>query len=638
MKKRVFSLLLVFMFIVSAIGCKKGEVNDRKDNEPADTVQNAVNASSDKSDSTKTDGTDNGPAGSVKTDDNKEKVGNLVYENGMVSITLDKTYMDIETQEQLDLVVAQEGFVSGTMNDDNTVTVVMKKEEHDIYVKGIEDNIKNALTSIVDDTQYTPNITKAEANADYTGFTIESTADELGFMDTLLGYTMLIYGEAYNIFMGVSNPEVSVVFRNAVTGEEITDMKDGLAMAEELFGSIFSGYTDTVEFEEVDYPENVLADNEFFTFTIKSISANGDWGYTLNSEIVNKSDRNLSFSANAVSVNDWAIDLWWGETVEAGATVESELYFSRTDLANCDITDVFVIEFKLSARDADDWFSDNLYEGEHVIYPHGIENSAVPAYEIDEDAYSLTLTDNYNIYLPEMSYDDFWNSYDIKIYLENNYSKALNFNFTDISANGWMCESSVYETVPAGKRAMTSFSVPEKILKELGTEAPTAIETLLTVSVDSGDADTLTEGMFTIYPAGYDYYDLNPVNKNLDRAVGENETVLEDNESFSFVVSGIEKSDWDYMMRVIVTNKSDKSLYIRFTYDTGVLVNGQYTDAFLANEVAAGKSIIEELYWSKATLEELGITDIETVEMPVEVCDTITYENFYEKTLTYKAK
>lgn len=638
MKKRVFALILALVFIVSAVGCKKNGGTDNKNNEPVTPVQSTDNKDTG---NTGTTVPDTKPTEAPKPDDGKEKVGNLVYENGTVAITLDMTYMSVENQEQLDEVVAEQGFISGTVNDDNTVTIVMDRETHDEYVKEIEDNIKNALDSVVEDELYTVNITKAETNSDYTHFEIVTTEDELGFMDTLLGYTLLIYGEAYNIFMGISNPEVDVIFKSATTGGEITDMKDGLAMAEELFGSIFSGITtETVQFDEVDYPETVLVDNDVLTFTVKSISANGDWGYTLNTEIVNKSGKTLSISADKAAVNDWAINIWWGENVEAGETLESELYFSRSNLSECDITDVFVIEFSLVARDADDWFSDDLYVGEHVVYPHGVENSTIPAYEIPEEAYGLTLTDNFNIYLPEMSYDEFWETYEVKVYMENNCDKPLIFDFEDINANGWMCGASLYETVPAGKRTMSSFSVPSSVLEELGTTVPTAIETFLKVSVDSWDADAevFTEDYFTIYASGYDYYDLNPVNKNLDRPLGDGEVLVEDNEYFSFVASKIEKSDWDYTMRVIVTNKADKSLYIRFSYDEGVLVNGQYTDAFLSKEIPAGKSVIEDLYWSKSTLDELGITDIETVEMPVEVCDTITYENFYEKTLTYKAE
>ena len=48
--------------------------------------------------------------------------------------------------------------------------------------------------------------------------------------------------------------------------------------------------------EEISFKEKVFVDNENCTFKITGVEPDSFWGYTLNAELENKTDKNLMFS------------------------------------------------------------------------------------------------------------------------------------------------------------------------------------------------------------------------------------------------------------------------------------------------------------------------------------------------------
>lgn len=103
----------------------------------------------------------------------------------------------------------------------------------------------------------------------------------------------------------------------------------------------------------------VVVDNEFVTFTVKSVFYDEFWeSYGLKVFLENKTDKTVMFSWDEVSVNGYMCDPFWGTEVVGGKKENTEICWYLTSLEENDIdyTQITDIEFKLSATHYDeDW-------------------------------------------------------------------------------------------------------------------------------------------------------------------------------------------------------------------------------------------------------------------------------------------
>lgn len=113
----------------------------------------------------------------------------------------------------------------------------------------------------------------------------------------------------------------------------------------------------------------VIAENDNCRFVIEWADAEDASAYTLYVYAENKTDRNLMFAWDMVSVNGYMIDPFWATTVAAGKKICSEVTFYRSELADNGIEDVTGIEFTLLISDYDDWEADYLLEETFTYIP-----------------------------------------------------------------------------------------------------------------------------------------------------------------------------------------------------------------------------------------------------------------------------
>ena len=106
----------------------------------------------------------------------------------------------------------------------------------------------------------------------------------------------------------------------------------------------------------------VIADNEDLRFVIEWADGEDASAYTVYVYMENKTDRNLMYSWDLVSVNDVMVDPFWAMSVAAGKKACSEVTFYRSELSDNGITEVSDIEFTLLVSDYDDWEADYLLE------------------------------------------------------------------------------------------------------------------------------------------------------------------------------------------------------------------------------------------------------------------------------------
>lgn len=95
----------------------------------------------------------------------------------------------------------------------------MSKSQHKEMLNTLKDSIADELNKIPNSTDY-PNVTKVEANDDYTKFTVTTASTELSFEEQFLSVQLYIYGGMYNAFNNLS-PVISVDYVNVDSGATI---------------------------------------------------------------------------------------------------------------------------------------------------------------------------------------------------------------------------------------------------------------------------------------------------------------------------------------------------------------------------------------------------------------------------------
>ena len=156
----------------------------------------------------------------IKDPDTNESY-QLISSSGLfnVALTIPAEYVEGTTQKELNKQAKEGTFKSATLNKDGSVTYVMSKSQHKEMLNTLKDSIADELNKIPNSTDY-PNVTKVEANDDYTKFTVTTASTELSFDEQFLSVQLYIYGGMYNAFNNLS-PVISVDYVNADSGATI---------------------------------------------------------------------------------------------------------------------------------------------------------------------------------------------------------------------------------------------------------------------------------------------------------------------------------------------------------------------------------------------------------------------------------
>lgn len=156
----------------------------------------------------------------IKDPDTNESY-QLISSSGLfnVALTIPAEYVEVTTQKELNKQAKKGTFKSATLNKDGSVTYVMSKSQHKEMLNTLKDSIADELNKIPNSTDY-PNVTKVEANDDYTKFTVTTASTELSFEEQFLSIQLYIYGGMYNAFNNLS-PVISVDYVNADSGATI---------------------------------------------------------------------------------------------------------------------------------------------------------------------------------------------------------------------------------------------------------------------------------------------------------------------------------------------------------------------------------------------------------------------------------
>lgn len=365
--------------------------------------------------------------------------------------------------------------------------------------KAVLEQVKdvNAFFTEVFAADYPGMFVKAELNRNMDDLTLHFNRDAYE-SNMFAGFTVLIIGAAYMESLNAYNlvpPEKRESHFVCVdeNGEVLLDSDDlegsGEASAEDS-AIANAAYTLT------DY---VVVDNDNCTFIVKNIDPAGSWGFTVNVFCENKTDKDLMFSWDKVSVMGFMADPFWATEVAAGKKANEAISFSYDTLEQIGIGSVDDITFTLRISDSNDWASDPILVEEYAIYPTGksIQDITYPA-RITGDA-EVVLYDNDLCSVIVLSSGTDGGDFLMHYFLENKTGHEIMFSMDAVSVNGYMADPFWGTSVAAGKKKYATAQFYESLLSDNGIESVEEIEFTLRIS-NADSWDTHAAEIFTYVP------------------------------------------------------------------------------------------------------------------------------------------
>lgn len=217
----------------------------------------------------------------------------------------------------------------------------------------------------------------------------------------------------------------------------------------------------------------VIVDREDLYFAIKDVRSDSALGYTWKLYVENRTDKNLMFTFEKVSVNGVMCDPFWAEIITAGKKGNCEVTWMRDAFEARGIGDVYEVDFTLNVYNDDDYTEAPLMHDPFEVFPQG-EDKATEAAEADEASRSKLLAedgkvlvdnDTCSIVVTGYEPDNTW-GYAMHVYLRNKSGEDLVFSAQNTSINGIMCDPYWSEIVSSGKSAISTILWDKTALSE----------------------------------------------------------------------------------------------------------------------------------------------------------------------------
>lgn len=113
----------------------------------------------------------------------------------------------------------------------------------------------------------------------------------------------------------------------------------------------------------------VLVENEDALVIVTDIEEDGLFGFSVNLYLLNKSDKEIMFSADGVSVNGFMADPFWAKSLKSSYSGFSQMWWSESTLEENGIEEVNEIEMTFSMSDANDWLAPDIFSDKIILSP-----------------------------------------------------------------------------------------------------------------------------------------------------------------------------------------------------------------------------------------------------------------------------
>lgn len=128
------------------------------------------------------------------------------------------------TQEKVDQMVSDNGFKSGVLNDDGSVTFSMSKGQHAEFLQSLKDATEETASGFVDGDDRIESFTKITFNDDLSEFKIYIDSATYTDFDSISAIAFYFAGQYYQLFSGIpfEDTEVIIEFIDKDTNEVVT--------------------------------------------------------------------------------------------------------------------------------------------------------------------------------------------------------------------------------------------------------------------------------------------------------------------------------------------------------------------------------------------------------------------------------
>lgn len=246
----------------------------------------------------------------------------------------------------------------------------------------------------------------------------------------------------------------------------------------------------------------VLADQDDLYFAIKDVRKDDIYGCVMKVYIENRTEKNLMFSFEKISVNGIMCDPYWAEVIAAGKKGNCEVTWMKDSFEERQIGDVTEISFTLNVYNDDDYTEPVLMHDPFTIYPLGEERAAqagpVPVPSDPEQV--LVDDERCTVMITGYDPDNSW-GYAMKLYLINKTDEDLMFSAEHTSINGIMCDPYWAEIVVSGKSAISTILWDRSSLNKNDITEVKEISLPMRISSDKNYAEPYVDETFELKPA-----------------------------------------------------------------------------------------------------------------------------------------
>ena len=243
----------------------------------------------------------------------------------------------------------------------------------------------------------------------------------------------------------------------------------------------------------------VLIDNDDLYFAIKDVRSDAAYGYEWKVYVENRTDKNLMFSFEKVSVNDVMCDPFWAEVINAGKKGNCEITWMRDSLQEKQIGDVTRVDFTLNVYNNDDYTEAALMHDPFTVFPLGEDKASSAVREPAATVHVLVDDDNCSVIITGYEPDNSW-GYAMKLYLVNKTDRDMVFSVDDSSVNGIMCDPFWADIVCAGKTSYSTVLWDKNALAENDITEVEEISLPLKVYADEDIGNPYVDDTFELTP------------------------------------------------------------------------------------------------------------------------------------------
>lgn len=244
-------------------------------------------------------------------------------------------------------------------------------------------------------------------------------------------------------------------------GEIIGDTIGASKETEETPGETSANETAKPVPDELTVEETLCFEYNGITVTAKKLVEDSWQGTGLRLNIANDTSKTYTVAVDSVIVNDCMISDFFSCEVAAGKKANDTLYFSSTELSEAGIEKIGKIEIYFYIYDSTTY--DRVYESECVT----IKTSAYESISDDRKDDGYVLYEGKDVKIVGRYVEQYdWLGKALVLYIENNRSENVIVSCEEMSVNGYMVSGWLYETVYAGKYAVTEITISDSELAD----------------------------------------------------------------------------------------------------------------------------------------------------------------------------